>query len=447
METTRTQMKINLKKSQTNNNSSVFNVGVGTHVVGTHQHQPSQGLGSRNGATSPFFVRKSNDRSSNSSHDGKSSHSGSAGSPPTNKKFGNFNNRFGQMSIKDLKSEKFSAPNSIIKERFFGSQNPHYSFNNNNNQGASGVGNNNQFNRFGQTSVVKPNVNNRLAKADFQDAQKIQQQKIQQQALAQQVQETNATPDSKAMQTLQQIQEAKPGNKRAILTDLPEYLYSIPALASFFEPYGEVAMLQILPMQRMWDGDLIDLLGASMCTRLAQGTYCAVVEFYSARMAKFIIGILRKRLPVLKFRCALLKPSAAIELTNQADNLGLPNAIKLRHIPAQNKDADKKLSDSENGSSGCAASHTVESDSEHSGINKNVIVQVGPVETPVVSSEESGMDELSSSNNQTESNVSSSSSCNESEPEVERTQPNNNADNSQPDNQRFVTSFRIQLNR
>lgn len=44
------------------------------------------------------------------------------------------------------------------------------------------------------------------------------------------------------MQTLQQIQEAKPGNKRAILTDLPEYLYSIPALASFFEPYGEVAM-------------------------------------------------------------------------------------------------------------------------------------------------------------------------------------------------------------
>ena len=51
--------------------------------------------------------------------------------------------------------------------------------------------------------------------------------------------------ESKAMQTLQQIQEAKPGNKRAILTDLPEYLYSIPALASFFEPYGEVAMCHI----------------------------------------------------------------------------------------------------------------------------------------------------------------------------------------------------------
>jgi hypothetical protein len=442
-------MKINLKKS-TNKNHSVFNPTV------------QNGLGGRNGATSPFFVRKSNNSnnvhsSSNSSHDGKSSHSsGSAGgSPPLQKRNiggGNANfglglptSRFSQMSINDLKSEKFSTPNSIIKERFFGSQNPHYNNNNNNN---------NNNNRFGQPSVVKPNANNRLAQADFQDAQnqmKIQQQKIRE------AESNNATAESKAMQTLQQIQEAKPGNKRAILTDLPEYLYSIPALASFFEPYGEVAMLQILPLQRMWDGDLIDLLGASMCTRLAQGTYCAIVEFYSARMAKFIIGILRKRLPVLKFRCALLKPSAAIELTNQADNLGLTKAVKLRHIPAQNKgDTDKKLSDSENGSSGCAASHIVDSESENnSNIGKGMIVDVGPVETPVVSSEESGMDELSSSNNQTESNVSSSSSCNESEPEVNSQNSSNenqestssSSTSNENNNQRFVTSFRIQLNR
>merc|ERR1712048_533448 len=182
---------------------------------------------------------------------------------------------------------------------------------------------------------IKPNANNRLAQADFQDAQKIKiQQQQQATALAAKQEIENKNKQDEAALTLQQIQEAKPGNKRAILTDLPEYLYSIPALASFFEPYGEVAMLQILPLQRMWDGDLIDLLGASMCTRLAQGTYCAIVEFYSARMAKFIIGILRKRLPVLKFRCALLKPSAAIELTNQADNLGLTNAVKLRHKTA-----------------------------------------------------------------------------------------------------------------
>lgn len=177
-------------------------------------------------------------------------------------------------------------------------------------------------------------------------------------------------------------------------------------------------------------------------------------------MAKFIIGILRKRLPVLKFRCALLKPSAAIELTNQADNLGLTKAVKLRHIPAQNKggESDKKLSDSENGSSGCAASHIVDSESENNsniGTGKGegiIVVDVGPVETPVVSSEESGMDELSSSNNQTESNVSSSSSCNESEPEVNSQNSNENQESTSSssndnNNQRFVTSFRIQLNR
>ena len=173
MESNRTsQMKINLKKSTKNHSHSVFN------------QAGQNGLGGRNGATSPFFVRKSVHTSSNSSHDGKSSHSGSAGgSPPLQKRNigggGNHANfglglptsRFSQMSINDLKSEKFSTPNSIIKERFFGSQNPHYNNNNNNNNN----------NRFGQPSVVKPNANNRLAQADFQDAQnqmKIQQQKI-----------------------------------------------------------------------------------------------------------------------------------------------------------------------------------------------------------------------------------------------------------------------------
>jgi hypothetical protein len=224
MESNRNSMKINLKKSTNNrnNNNSVFN--------------PVQnGLGGRNGATSPFFVRKSHQGSSNSSHDGKSSHSGSAGgSPPVQKRtFGlGLPRNLNQMSINDLKSEKFSTPNSIIKERFFGSQNPHYNNNNNNNN-----------NRFGQPSVAKPNANNRLAQADFQDAQN--QMKIQQQKIRESAESNNATAESKAMQTLQQIQEAKPGNKRAILTDLPEYLYSIPALASFFEPYGEVAMCHI----------------------------------------------------------------------------------------------------------------------------------------------------------------------------------------------------------
>merc|ERR1719361_2410519 len=167
-------------------------------------------------------------------------------------------------------------------------------------------------------------------------------------------------------------------------------------------------MLQILPLQRMWDGDLIDLLGASMCTRLAQGTYCAIVEFYSARMAKFIIGILRKRLPVLKFRCALLKPSAAIELTNQADNLGLNGVVVMNNKPAPKA--------------------TISSDScnEHSEDQKRP-------------SSESGCDEVSNHQRLPSYGFSDSETEESAEQPVEPT--------AQPENKRFVTSFQINLGR
>lgn len=209
-----------------------------------------------------------------------------------------------------------------------------------------------------------------------------------------------------SLESLQQIQEAKPGNKRALLVDLPAYLYSIPALASFFEPYGEVAMLQILPTKKMWDADLIDTLGASMCHKLSQQSLCAVVEFYSARMAKFIIGILRKRLPILKFRCALLKPSAAIELTNQAENLGLNGVVIMNNKPAAKP---------------TTSSDSCQEVSEH---------------------EESGCDE-EVSNHQRLPSYGFSDSEHETEDSVEApVEPT-----AQPENKRFVTSFQINLGR
>merc|ERR1711937_1116852 len=203
--------------------------------------------------------------------------------------------------------------------------------------------------------------------------------------------EKAAQKSVQSLESLQQIQEAKPGNKRALIVDLPPYLYSIPALASFFEPYGEVAMLQILPTKKMWDEDLVDLLGASMCNKLSNQSLCAVVEFYSARMAKFIIGILRKRLPILKFRCALLKPSAAIELTNQAENLGLNGVVVMANKPAtKNISSDscrvesQDLSDNEESASdnrqpstesGCDSEHedNIEAPVAHQNNNKRFV--------------------------------------------------------------------------
>jgi len=213
--------------------------------------------------------------------------------------------------------------------------------------------------------------------------------------------EKAAQKSVESLESLQQIQEAKPGNKRALLVDLPAYLYSIPALASFFEPYGEVAMLQILPSKKMWDEDLVDTLGAAMCHKLSQQSLCAVVEFYSARMAKFIIGILRKRLPILKFRCALLKPSAAIELTNQAENLGLNGVVVMANKPA----------------------------------TKNISSDSCRVESQDLSDNE----ESASDNNRQPSTESGCDSEHEDNIEAPVAQQNNN--------KRFVTSFQINLGR
>lgn len=233
-----------------------------------------------------------------------------------------------------------------------------------------------------------------------------------------------APKNNAAENAAEESQEAKPGNKRAILVDLPGYLYSIPALASFFEPYGEVAMLQILPQKRIWDGDLIDILGASMCTRLSRKSLCAVVEFHSARMAKFIIGILRKRLPTLKFRCALLKPSAAIELTNQADSLGLTNAVRVKSKTATSSGSETGLnstsSDSNNSDHQPASSNHSQSVSEHFG-----------------SEEESGMEEMSQ--------TASSNNRNNSQSRPTSTD-SDDLSSSVEDNKKFVSSFKIVLN-
>lgn len=166
-------------------------------------------------------------------------------------------------------------------------------------------------------------------------------------------------------------------------------------------------MLQILPQKRMWDADLIDLLGASMCNRLANQSLCAIVEFYSARMAKFIIGILRKRLPVLKFRCALLKPSAAIELTNQAENLGLTGVVVMKNKPkAKNASQDSSRNTSLNVSGSSSSSDQDYNEQNNEQNNNDNETTVANLERIRRSESESGCDGMSSSSNMNSRNPS-----------------------------------------
>jgi len=263
--------------------------------------------------------------------------------------------------------------------------------------------------------------------------------------------EKAAEQSVQSLESLQQIQEAKPGNKRALIVDLPPYLYSIPALASFFEPYGEVAMLQILPQKRMWDGDLVDLLGASMCNRLANQSLCAIVEFYSARMAKFIIGILRKRLPILKFRCALLKPSAAIELSNQAENLGLQGVVVMKNKPtAKQTISSDSCRDTGSNESEDHDHHDMMNNPRDENANRQSVEFESGCED--VSSSENNNNNVNVNNVNVENNnnaqrLPSYASLTESEHNNDTVQtPTPRSDNNNG-HQRFTTSFQITLGR
>jgi len=269
--------------------------------------------------------------------------------------------------------------------------------------------------------------------------------------------EKAAEQSVQSLESLQQIQEAKPGNKRALIVDLPPYLYSIPALASFFEPYGEVAMLQILPQKRMWDADLIDLLGASMCNRLANQSLCAIVEFYSARMAKFIIGILRKRLPILKFRCALLKPSAAIELSNQAENLGLQGVVVMKNKPAAKQTISSDSCRDTGSNESEDHDHHMLEESHQREINANGPRQSVEFESGCedVSSSENNVNNSNDQNAMNANNVQNTNaqrlpsyaSLTESEHNNDTVQtPTPRSDNNNGQ-QRFTTSFQITLGR
>lgn len=51
-------------------------------------------------------------------------------------------------------------------------------------------------------------------------------------------------------------------------------------------------------------------------------SHSAIVEFQTARTAKFVVGVLRKRLSQLNFRVGLIKPGLGEELTYQRKTYG-----------------------------------------------------------------------------------------------------------------------------
>jgi len=82
------------------------------------------------------------------------------------------------------------------------------------------------------------------------------------------------------------------------LTNLPPAMRSIAGLAAFFHPYGEVAQIQMIAP----NDDIPEAVMKWCKEKDVPSGHSAIVEFLTARTAKFVVGVLRKRLAQLNFR-------------------------------------------------------------------------------------------------------------------------------------------------
>lgn len=130
------------------------------------------------------------------------------------------------------------------------------------------------------------------------------QEKTQKQAKTKKVEATNQAPPVKPHCEL-------------FLADLPVSLRVVQTLASFFHPYGEISHVQLIqPSDKMPENCLKWISEEDFA-----GRYCAIVEFQTARVAKFVVGVLRKRIETMNFRVGLLKPGLAEEMATQEQRL------------------------------------------------------------------------------------------------------------------------------
>jgi len=107
-------------------------------------------------------------------------------------------------------------------------------------------------------------------------------------------------------------QKQGPFNKVLIVGLGPSHR-SLPDVVDIFRPYGDVVSARVLPPFQTLPNDITRWVPSVEL----QGTYCAIVEYPTARCAKFAVGVLRERVVSNKYRVVLLKPGAYDELQRQ----------------------------------------------------------------------------------------------------------------------------------
>ena len=109
-------------------------------------------------------------------------------------------------------------------------------------------------------------------------------------------------------------------NHRILAIDVPQSLQTKEYITGVFYPYGDITVQLLKPGKNFpaevkpWIQKIPDL----------GRTCCAVIEFETARAAKFAVHVLRQREHVIGFRLGLLKPGIEEILYEKRlpDNLG-----------------------------------------------------------------------------------------------------------------------------
>ena len=111
----------------------------------------------------------------------------------------------------------------------------------------------------------------------------------------------------------------------------------------FFHPYGEISNIVYVPAGKSFP---IDITRRNLFNQADfASNHCAVIEFLTARVAKFVVGVLRKRIEGLNFRIGLLKPGLSEEMKIQSRRLE-----ESIHIPTfSTKTQDQFLQERESG--------------------------------------------------------------------------------------------------
>ena len=153
--------------------------------------------------------------------------------------------------------------------------------------------------------------------------------------------------------------EEKPLPHRRILAiNLPLNIQTIETVTGVFHPYGDVTVVRVLKPGKNLPQDVKPWL--RKIPDLGR-TCCAIVDFETARAAKFAVHVLRQRENEVGFRCGLLKVGIEEKLYEQKTAC-LPDKMKVSNEHA----SDSGITSEDQNSSASTRSTSASEQSDHS---------------------------------------------------------------------------------